>query len=87
VPVDEPDFLVVPMIAYDLVLGLPWFQSSNPECNSSKGQLLGLRTPVGNSGNEQTITALPQGHGSAEDGAYEPPLAVYIQFLGGHCIR
>jgi hypothetical protein len=41
-----------------------------------------LRTPVGNPGNEQTITSLPQGDGSAEDGACEPPPAVYIQFLG-----
>ena len=24
-PVDESDVLVVPMSAYDLVLGLPWF--------------------------------------------------------------
>jgi hypothetical protein len=38
--------------------------------------------PVGNSGNEQTITSLPQGDGSAEDGACEPSPAVYIQFLG-----
>ena len=71
--VDEPDVLVVPMTAYDLVLGLPWFQSRNPEIDWSKGQLLGLRTPVGNSGNEQTITSLPQGDGSAEDGACKPP--------------
>jgi hypothetical protein len=69
------------MTAYDLVLGLPWFQSRNPEIDWSKGQLLGLRTPVGNSGNEQTITSLPQGDGSAEDGACEPPPAVYIQFI------
>jgi hypothetical protein len=82
VPVDEPDVLVVPMTAYDLVLGLPWFQSRNPEIDWSKGQLLGLRTPVGNPGNEQTITSLPQGDGSAEDGACEPPPAVYIQCLG-----
>jgi len=82
VPVDEPDVVIVPMMAYDLVLGLPWSQSRNSEIDWSKGQLLGLRTPVGNSGNEQTITSLPQGDGSAEDGACEPPPAVYIQFLG-----
>jgi len=77
-PVDEPDVLVVPMVAYDLVLGLPWFQSRNPEIDQSKGQLLGLRTLVGNSGNEQTITSLPQGDGCAEDGACKPPLTVDI---------
>jgi len=71
----------VPMPAYDHVLGLPWSQSRNPEIDWSK-DLLGLRPPVGNSGNEQTITSLPQGDGSAEDGACEPPPAVYIQFLG-----
>jgi len=82
-PVDEPDVLVVPMTAYDLVLGLPWFQSWNPEINWSKGQLLGLWTPVGNSGNEQTITSLPQGDVSTQDGACEPsPPAIDIQFLG-----
>ena len=69
-------------MAYDHVLGLPWFQSRNPEIDWSKGKLSGLRTPVGNSGNEQTITSLPQGDGSAEDGACEPPPAVYIQFSG-----
>ena len=29
-PVDESDMLVVPMHAYDLVLGLPWFHKRNP---------------------------------------------------------
>jgi len=83
VPVDEPDVLVVPMTAYYPILGLPWFQSRNPEIDWSKGQLLGLWTPVGNSGNEQTITSLPHGDGSAEDGPCEPsPPAVDIKFLG-----
>jgi hypothetical protein len=27
------------LMAYDLVLGLPWFQSRNPEIDWSKGQL------------------------------------------------
>jgi len=38
--------------------------------------------PVGNPGNEQTITSIPQGDGSAEAGACEPSPAEYIQFLG-----
>src|SRR6266705_2281278 len=29
-PVDKPDFLVVGMKPYDLVLGLPWFQKHGP---------------------------------------------------------
>jgi len=30
-PVDRSDMLVVPMRAYDLVLGLPWFPKHNPD--------------------------------------------------------
>jgi hypothetical protein len=85
-PVDEPDILVVPMTAYDLVLGYSWFQSWNPEIDWSKGQFLGLRTPVGNSGNEQTITSLSQADGIAEDGGCKPPPTVDIQFLGATSI-
>jgi hypothetical protein len=70
------------MMAYDLVLGLPWFQSRNPEIDWSKGQLIGLQTPVGNSGNEQTITSLPQGDGSAEDGDCEPPQLYILSSWG-----
>jgi hypothetical protein len=80
--VDELDVLVVPIMTYDLVLGLPWFQSRNPEIGWSTDQLLGLRTTVGKSGNEHSITLLPQGDGSAEDCACESPPAVYIEFLG-----
>jgi hypothetical protein len=72
-PVNEPDVLVVHMTADDLVPGLPWFQYRNSEIDWFKGQLLDLRSPVGNPGNEQTITSLTQGDGSAEDGACEPP--------------
>jgi hypothetical protein len=81
--VDDPDVLVVPMMAYDHILGLPWFQSRNPEIDGSKVQLLSLRTAVGNSGIVQTITSLPQGDRSAEDDVCEPSPAVYIQFFEG----
>ena len=40
--VDKLDDLVVPMMAYNSVLSLPWFQSRNPESNWFQGQLLGL---------------------------------------------
>jgi len=82
VQVDEPDALVVPMMAYDLVLGLPRFVSRNHQIDWSKGQLLGLWTAVGNSGNEQPTTSLAQGDGSVVDNAREQPPAVYIKFLG-----
>ena len=46
-PVDESEVLVVPMKAYDLVLGLPWFKGRNPEIDWTKGGLTALRTPDG----------------------------------------
>jgi hypothetical protein len=46
-PVQELEVLVVPMRAYDLVLGLPWFQSRNPDVEWQNGPLLSLRTPGG----------------------------------------
>jgi hypothetical protein len=41
--VDEPKVLIVPMTAYDLVLGLPWFKIRNPEIDWEEGKLLSLR--------------------------------------------
>ena len=41
-PVDESDILVVNMIAYDLVLGLPWFQCHGPEIDWARKRLLSL---------------------------------------------
>jgi len=35
------------MKAYDLVLGLPWFNTRNPEIDWTKGRLTALRTPNG----------------------------------------
>ena len=46
-PVDESDVLIVPMKAYDLVLGLPWFKARNPEIDSKAGRLTALGTPSG----------------------------------------
>jgi hypothetical protein len=42
-PVDEPEVLIIPMTAYDLVLGLPWFKTRNPEIDWEAGKLLSLR--------------------------------------------
>jgi hypothetical protein len=46
-PVQESQVTVVPMRAYELVLGLPWFQSRNPDVDWQRGGLLALRTPGG----------------------------------------
>jgi hypothetical protein len=45
--VQESEMLVVPIRAYDLVLGLAWFQSRNPDVDWQSGRLLALRTPGG----------------------------------------
>ena len=42
-PVDESDALVVKMTAYDLVLGLPWFERHEPEIDWARKRLLSLR--------------------------------------------
>jgi hypothetical protein len=52
--VDEPEVLIVPMTAYDLVLELPWFKTRNPEIDCEEGKLLSLRrqpTKPNNPGN------------------------------------
>jgi len=37
----------VPMLAYDLVLGMPWFTARNPEMDWSTGRLTACRPPNG----------------------------------------
>jgi hypothetical protein len=49
-PVDESEVLIVPMTAYDLVLGLPWFKARNPEIDWEAGKLL---SPKGAASAEQ----------------------------------
>jgi hypothetical protein len=46
-PVDKPEVLIVPIRAYDFVLGMPWFTARNPEIDWSTGRLTALRTPNG----------------------------------------
>jgi hypothetical protein len=41
--VDESEVLIVPMTAYNLVLGLPWFKARNPEIDWEAGKLLSLQ--------------------------------------------
>jgi len=44
-PVHQSDVLVVPMRAYDLVLGLPWFHKRNPDIDWAHCRLTTLRSP------------------------------------------
>jgi len=46
-PTMEKDCLIVPMQAYDVVLGIPWFKARNPDIDWLHGCLLCLRTPGG----------------------------------------
>jgi len=46
-PVTEPEVLVVPKRAYDLVLRLPWFRGRNPELDWNLRRLTALRPPNG----------------------------------------
>jgi hypothetical protein len=45
-PILELEVVVVAMWAHHLVLGLPWFQSRDPDVNWQHGRLFALRTPV-----------------------------------------
>ena len=45
-PVNEPDFLVVKMRPYDLVLGLPWFAKHGPDIDWVKKRQISLRNAV-----------------------------------------
>jgi hypothetical protein len=42
----ESDVLVVKMTAYDLVLGLPWFERHNPDIDWTRKRLINLRNPA-----------------------------------------
>ena len=53
-PVDASDVLVVPMRAYDLVLGLPWFQKRNPDIDWAHRRLTSLRSPSASGVKEMT---------------------------------
>jgi len=53
-PVDESDVLVVPMRAYDLVLGLPWFQKRHPDIDWAHRRLTALRSASASGVEEMT---------------------------------
>ena len=48
-PVEESEVLVVDMLAYDLVLGIPWFERHNPDIDWVGKRLMTLRNPIGSS--------------------------------------
>jgi hypothetical protein len=88
--VDESEVLVIPMKAFDLVLGWPWFKACNPEIDWTKGRLAALRTPNGpqraNIPEADRASPLPQrGEENTND---EPPPDITL--LGatafGHCL-
>jgi len=58
--VDEPEVLVVPIKAYDSVLGLPWFAARNLEIEWSQNGLVSLRTPCGSGSHSTDDTQLGQ---------------------------
>jgi len=62
--VDEPEVLVVPIQAYDLVLRLPWFQARTLEMDWSRNRLVSLRTPCGSGSHSTRDTQLGQPEGS-----------------------
>ena len=53
-PLDESEVLVVPIRAYDLVLGLPWFQKRNPDIDWAHRRLTSLRSPSASGVEEMT---------------------------------
>jgi len=83
-PVTEPEVLVVPMRAYDLVLGLPWFRARNPEIDWNLRRLTALRSPNGPqaadiSGGEDKPP--PEAHETLPERGEDTP-APDIQLLG-----
>jgi hypothetical protein len=81
-PVDELEVTVVPMKAYDLVLGLPGFKARNPEIDWTKGQWIALERPNGlqraNIPDADYASPLPE-RGDASTHVDPPP---DIQLLG-----
>jgi hypothetical protein len=57
-PVNESEVLIVPMMAYDLGLGLPWPKARKPEINWVAGKLLSLqrRQPQPNSHDKEALS-------------------------------
>jgi len=46
-PIKEPEVVVVHLLAYNFILGWPWFQCRNPDNELQSSLLFPLRTPGG----------------------------------------
>jgi len=57
-PVQELEVLVVPMRAYDVVLGVPWLQSRNPDVDWQCTRHFALRT----TGGAAVVAVVPVDH-------------------------
>jgi hypothetical protein len=68
-PVNDSDVLVVPMRAYDLVLGLPWFHKRNPDIDWTHRRVTALRSPSASGVEEMTpmTTAVASNVSDAEN--------------------
>jgi len=77
-PVHEPEVLVVPMGAYDLVLGFPWFKTRKPEIDWATGRLTSLRTPSGE-GEARRSGMIVQWY----EGRYDKSTKVRLPDIGG----
>jgi len=90
-PVNKPEVQIVPMKAYDLGLGLPWFRARNPEIDRSRWQLTALNSPGGDGAIPEAdpIGTLHSGDNisdakllSEQCGDDRPPSSPDIQILG-----
>jgi hypothetical protein len=72
-PVDEQEVLVVPIQAYDLVLGLPWFTSRNPNIDWTCRRLNCLGTPYGVPGETELSRPDDSSRGNCGEDPPAPP--------------
>jgi len=77
-PVHQPEVLVVPMRAYNLVLGLPWFKTRKPEIDWATGRLTSLKTPSGQ-GEARRSGMIVQWY----EGRYDESTNVWLPDIGG----
>jgi len=77
-PVHEPEVLVVPMRAYYLVLGLPWFKTRKLEIDWDTGRLTSFRTPSGQ-GEARRSGMIAQWY----EGRYDESTNVRLPDIGG----
>ena len=77
-PVHKPEVLLVPMREYDLVLGVPWFKTREPEIDWANGRLTSLSTPSGQ-GEARRSGMIVQWY----EGQYDESTNVRLPDIGG----